>query len=82
MREPVSARITGKLVNAAKRKAEREGVTVSAILESALSSYLDIPIDELSPEIRKPEWAIALEERVSQLEQSQRGGGRKGKRRR
>ncbi len=81
MKTSVSARVSADIVSAAREKARAERLSLSAIVERALADYLE-SADE-SPD--KPAWAIALEQRVSQLESQPDDGAqlsRKAKRRR
>ena len=87
IKQPLSARVSSNVLSDAKARAELESVSLSAIVEAALKEYLRSAPDAIggeSPLDEKPEWAIALESRVSQLEAqgSVPQRGRKGKRRR
>ena len=64
MRTSLSARVSADTVDAARSRAAAEGLSLSAIVERALADYLKAGAE--SPD--KPAWAIALEQRVSQLE--------------
>ena len=83
MKTPISARVSLDVVAAAKARAGQDGVSLSVVVERALSEYLNAT-DEPSQPAAKPEWAIALEARIEALEsqQQQSPASRKGKRRR
>ena len=77
----VTARVTEQVYAEVQRRADADGVSLSAaaaqLIAEGISAQSRADVDE------KPAWVIAieaLEARVSQLEQ--RGQGRKGKRRR
>ena len=79
MRIPLSARVSADIVSAAKARAKIDGVSLSAIVERALSELLA----QSDSADTQPALASDLEklaERVGQLEQSSQRG-RKGKRR-
>lgn len=77
--KPVSneiSRVSADIDSAARAKAAADGVSLSAIVERALSDYLKAGAEQSD----KPAWAIDHESRISQLE-AQGQGNRKGKRR-
>lgn len=72
----IAARVSDDIYGAIAAKASIEGVSLSAIAARLLGESLKADARESD----KPDWAIALESRISQLE-AQGQGGRKGKRR-
>lgn len=87
IKQPLSARVSSTILSDAKARAELENVSLSAIVEAALTQYLISVPSVFAQPSNKPGWAVELETRVSKLESAQSSGedsrdGREGKRRR
>lgn len=81
IKEVLSARVSADMAAAARARAEADGLRLTEVVEQALIAYLGLGDSPTSGGDLGARVA-ALEQRVSQLEASSQGQGRRGKGRR